>query len=92
MLIRLKRYCSQSVRHFVSTNGSITYASARDGGNIAAGYIAARNGIPWQAARDAFDLYQGSREGISTVSAQLYGYTVLGYNTSAQKLLRSLRK
>ncbi len=75
-----------------TTNGSITYASARDGGNIAAGYIAARNGIPWQAARDAFDLYQGSREGISTVSAQLYGYIVLGYNTSAQKLLRSLRK
>ena len=69
-----------------------TYASARDVGNIAAGYIAARNGIPCQAARDAFDLYQGSREGISTVSAQLYGYIVLGYNTSAQKLLRSLRK
>ena len=64
-----------------TTNGSITYASARDVGNIAAGYIAARNGIPWQTARDAFDLYQGSPEGISTVSAQLYGYTVLYPNT-----------
>jgi RHS repeat-associated protein len=78
----------------ITTNfdGTVTYASARDVGNMAAGYIAAKNGIPWQAARDAFDFYQGSPEGISSVSAQIYGYTVLGYNTSAQKLLRILRK
>ena len=75
-----------------STEGGVTFASARDIGNMAAGYIAAKNGISWSAARKAFDLYQGCPEGRSTVSAELYGYTVLGYNTFAQKLLRLQRK
>ena len=42
-------------------------------------------------ARKAFDFYQGSPEGKTTVNAQLYGYTVLGHNTTAQILLRFLR-
>ena len=75
-----------------SEDGTVTYASARDVGNMAAGYIAARNGISWRAARWAFDLYQGRPEGRSTVSAELYGYTFLGRNTPAQILLKSLRK
>ena len=74
------------------SNGTITYASARDIGNMAAGYIAAKNGITWKAARKAFDYYQGCPEGRTTVSAELYGYTVLGYNTTAQRVLRQLRK
>ena len=74
-----------------NSKGEITYASARDIGNMAAGYIAARNGIPWKTARKAFDFYQGSPEGKTTVNAQLYGYTVLGHNTTAQILLRFLR-
>ena len=75
-----------------SEDGTVTYASARDVGNMAAGYMAAKNGITWKAARKAFDIYQGSPEGRSTVSAELYGYTVLGYNTPAQIILRHLRK
>ena len=35
---------------------------------------------------------QGYPEGRTTVSAELYGYTVLGYNTTAQRVLRQLRK
>jgi len=35
---------------------------------------------------------QGYPEGRTTVSAELYGYTVLGYNTTAQRVLRKLRK
>ena len=69
-----------------------TYASARDVGNMAAGYMVAKNGILWKNARKAFDLYQGGPEGRTTVSAELYGYTVLGYNTPAQRLLRHLKK
>ena len=76
----------------ISEDGTVTYASARDVGNMAAGYIAARNGISWGAARWAFDLYQGHPEGRSTVSAELYGYTFLGHNTPAQILLRYMRK
>ncbi len=55
-------------------------ASARDVGNIAAGYIAASNGISWIATRMAFDLYQSitdrrwSPEGFSSQNAQLLGW------------------
>ena len=78
----------------ISTNsdGNNTYASARDIGNMAAGYMAAKNGISWKAARYTFDKYQGSPEGRTTVSAELYGYFVLGYNTTAQKISRQLKK
>ena len=75
-----------------TSDGTETYASARDIGNMAAGYMAAKNGITWNAARKAFDFYQGYPEGRTTVSAELYGYTVLGYNTTAQRVLRQLRK
>ena len=78
----------------ISTNpdGSVTYASARDVGNMAAGYMAAKYGISWKAARKAFDWYQGGPEGRTTVNAELYGYTILGYNTPAQRLIRQLRR
>ena len=74
------------------SQGLITYASARDIGNMAAGYIAAKNGISWKQARWAFDKYQGSKEGISTVNAELYGYFRLGSSTTFQTLHRMLRK
>lgn len=59
-----------------STDGKTKITSARDVGNIAAGYIAAKKGISWGAARKAFDTYQRGKEGISTQSAQLYGWTL----------------
>ena len=78
----------------ISTNssGSITYASGRDIGNMVAGYIAAKNGISWKAARKAFDWYQGGPEGKTTVNAEGYGYFVLGSKTPAQILLRNLKR
>ncbi len=58
-----------------TTFGQTIYTSARDIGNIAAGVVAAKNGIPWQAARMAFDAYQGGIEGISTQNAEYYGWS-----------------
>ena len=55
--------------------GQKIYTSARDIGNIAAGIVAAKNGIPWRDARIAFDVYQGGREGISTQNAEYYGWS-----------------
>ena len=55
--------------------GQEIYTSARDIGNIAAGIVAAKNGIPWEDARIAFDVYQGGREGISTQNAEYYGWS-----------------
>ena len=56
-------------------SGQAIYTSARDIGNIAAGVVAAKNGIPWNVARMAFDIYQGGREGISTQRAEYYGWS-----------------
>lgn len=81
-------------------DGTPLYSSARDIGNMAAGYIAAANGLPWNIARVGFDTYQSytngkpAIEGISTQNAELYGYA-LGYTrnltvTKNYNLARSL--
>ena len=63
------------------------YTSARDVGNIAAGIVAAKNGISWLDARLAFDVYQSyssrnlEMEGLSTQSAQLYGWLITSIKT-----------
>jgi hypothetical protein len=83
-------------------NGLVTYSSARDIGNIAAGYIAGANGMSWEASRVAFDAYQSkvsgrpTIEGISTRNAEYYGWRTGSNNynnTPSQKannLLRSI--
>ena len=61
-------------------DGNNIYASARDVGNIAAGMIAAKNGLSWTDARLGFDGYQSwhdrkfKMEGISTQNAEWYGF------------------
>ena len=66
-------------------SGKTLYSSARDIGNIAAGIVAAKNGIPWSATRSAFDAYQSRKglqvEGISSRNAQYYGWSKI-YNRS----------
>jgi RHS repeat-associated protein len=77
----------------VDKNGQTVYTSARDVGNIAAGYMAAINGLPWKVARFGFDGYQSytskafKREGISTRNAEHYGWEI-GWNktTSFRKI------
>ena len=68
-----------------TSDGQTIYTSARDVGNIAAGYMAAINGLPWKVARLGFDGYQSytskalKREGISTQNAEKYGWEI-GWN------------
>lgn len=68
-----------------SKGGKRIYTSARDIGNMAAGYIAGANGMPWGASRVAFDALQSyqvgkpSIEGSSTRNAEFFGWK-LGYN------------
>ena len=83
-------------------NGQTVYSSARDIGNIAAGYIAGANGMSWEASRIAFDAFQSkvsgrpSIEGISTRNAEYYGWRIgsnILNNTPTQKannLLKSI--
>ena len=72
-------------------NGQIIYTSARDIGNITAGYIAGANGMSWFATRIAFDLYQRGIEGKSTRNAEYYGWR-MGYNLSPRKRVNNLKK
>ena len=67
----------------VTDKGQVIFSSARDIGNIAAGFIAGVNGMPWIPSRLAFDFYQGGIEGISTRNAEFYGWQLGYYNTSA---------
>ena len=55
------------------------------------GYVAGSNGMPWWASRIAFDLYQGSIEGVSTQNAEYYGWR-MGYNLSPNRKLSNFKK
>ena len=74
-----------------NANGQTIYTSARDIGNIAAGYVAGSNGMPWAASRIAFDLYQGGIEGISTQNAEYYGWR-MGYNQMPHKKMNNFKR
>ena len=69
-----------------TTSGETIYTSARDIGNMAAGIVAAKNGIPWNSARLAFDAYQSRHgfqvEGLSTRNAEYYGWSQMYRYTS----------
>ena len=78
-------------------DGLPIYASARDIGNIGAGYIAAVNGLSWKQARKGFDVYQSHKsnrvvkEGISTQKAEVYGFRMGYNNASPDDVLENLR-
>ena len=77
----------------MTADGQPVYASARDVGNMAAGFVAGRNGLSWGATRFGCDLYQSyvtskvshnlriSVEGATTVNAQYYGWQKSGRST-----------
>lgn len=54
--------------------------SARDIGNMMAGYKAGASGLKWSDVENAFDMYQSrsiqikQHEGFSTKNAEKYGY------------------
>ncbi len=82
----------------VTKKGIPIYTSARDIGNIAAGYIAAINGLPWFDSRICFDGYQSlvkgglAIEGISSQNAQFYGWTAGKISASPfQQIVNFLR-
>jgi len=66
----------------VSDDNGVIYTSARDIGNMMAGYVAGQKGLAWHIARVGFDGYQSisesglkwTPEGASTQNAQLLGW------------------
>ena len=82
----------------VSENGKKLITSARDIGNMAAGYVAGSHGLPWGIARLGFDGYQTiskgelNLEGISTVNAELYGWKIGFYGTSPIRKILNYEK
>lgn len=87
-----------------TANGKTVYGSARDVGNIAAGYVAGSYGVPWSMARQKFDELETRQKGYSTTesvgtqSAQRIGYDA-GYRdhmryapTTIKKYFKSLKE
>ena len=54
----------------------LTFSSAREIGNIAAGYIAGIKGFSWESSRDAFDALEGGSEPFPTQNGQHLGFKV----------------
>ncbi len=63
-------------------NGKTVITSARDIGNMMAGYKAGISGLDWSDAEKAFELYQliaspkSTKEGFSSRNAQKYGFMI----------------
>jgi hypothetical protein len=74
---KLKHY----YRGSVDADGEI--GSARDFGNIGAGILAGRSGMPYLLSRKGFDLYNGSPEPPTTVLSQKLGFKI------GQELIKS---
>jgi hypothetical protein len=55
-------------------DGTVVIVSARDVGNLVAGYYAGANSFSWELSRRAFDTYEGAPEPLSTQAAQYYGW------------------
>ncbi len=78
-------------------DGYQVYASARDVGNIPAGFVAARFGFTWTQARWGFDTYQSYQSGYSTIEgmgtqyAQYLGYYI-GMLVNAREYYYELSK
>ena len=81
----------------ISEDGKIVYGSARDVGNIAAGYIAGSYGIPWKTAREKFDDLESKQKGysttesLSTQNAQRIGWEA-GYRDHMRYAPTTIRK
>ena len=79
-------------------SGNSVISSARDIGNIAAGFVAGANGIPWACTRLAFDTYQSTyewqieTEGLSSINAQKYGWSLAADQLHATNKLYNLTK
>ena len=92
----LNKYRHRGMQLGKDSNGNKIFGSARDVGNYAAGYVAAKSGLYWGEARLGFDLYQSyksgkpSTEGPATQAAQALGYAA-GWDTLKGKSIRSYR-
>lgn len=76
----------------MSKTNSLIYTSARDIGNIAAGYVAGVNGFNWVDSRIAFDAYQSYTSGKfekEDISTQIQNFMVGGL---VIKMLLCLKK
>lgn len=81
-----------------SKDGKTVYTSARDIGNMTAGYVAGASGMPWGASRAAFDALQTKEagrpmiEGMSTQNAEYFGWKLGNRNVPASSKLENLKR
>ena len=76
------------------------FVSARDVGNIAAGYVSAVYGLSWELTRLGFDVYQSivsgkiTLEGLSSQNAQRVGFAIgeSRYQDNIRKIKNDIKK
>ena len=74
-------FCVTIDMHGKNNGDNLPFTSARDIGNMAAGYIAGLYGLSWELTRLGFDGYKSidskkiSVEGLSSQNAQKIGFT-----------------
>lgn len=83
-----------------NADGQTIYSSARDVGNMAAGFVAGANGMTWEDSRMAFDAFQSYKnvrrggypgiEGISTRNAEYYGWRIGASNLTPSQKVKQL--
>ena len=82
-------YTYRGMPIYNSSDGIQFFGSARDVGNLVAGYYAAAYGMTWDEAREAFDSYNGSQEPLVSFFGQRFGFN-LGNSIPEQE--RRLRR
>ena len=81
VLLMMMDFCVTIDMHGKNNGDNLPFTSARDIGNMAAGYIAGLYGLSWELTRLGFDGYQSiesgkiSVEGLSSQNAQMIGFT-----------------
>ena len=69
-------YLYRGMPIYSSSDGIQFFGSARDVGNLVAGYYAAAYGMTWDEAREAFDSYNGSQEPLVSKYGQKFGFNL----------------
>jgi hypothetical protein len=84
----------EGIANFGNQDGATTtFASARDIGNVAAGYVSATNGLPWTTARLGFDYLESNQQGKPAVEGKPTQMAQkVGWNAGADKYKRGFLK
>jgi RHS repeat-associated protein len=75
-----------------SEDGLTVYSSARDIGNMGAGYVSGANGLTWGLARLGFDLYNFKQNGVYPEGSSTQNPELNGWKLGHSRLVNEIKK